>query len=338
METDAKGATGGASAVPAVPLVIGKEQAEKVFGQYVWERRSAVDRREATGLDTVETGPLLAESLAWIEVLRTRSSDEGWSASFGKPEFLIPAEKDQPGYPRSFVTVSRNFAGTDQQRAGAVHYFVQEAPGAEWKATALSWVNERPAVAGKAVVSNEVNRFVLRDKEIAAVGRDAAGAVTLSSTAGEDRKVCGRYAQYMSFTAPDGEPESEHFVPGALTTEVVKAYNVAFDHLELVRKRYAFEVTGTELPVMRLADGKSLVTCSFVRTDHWKGKNATFTYGTRNLGDVAALIGGGDKWWRDTVVRRSVTVTFEVAPQGPADVVGSNALVAPPLSAEGTPK
>lgn len=180
--------------------------------------------------------------------------------------------------------------------------------------------------------------FAARSKEIAAVGRDAAGAVVLSPTAAADREVCGRYARYMTFTAPDGKPESDHFVPGELTSEVVKAFNVLKGDLTDVTKGYAFEVAGGELPVMRLADGKSLVTCSFVRTDLWRGEGATFQYGNGALGDADTLLGGGHKWWRKTAVRRSVTVTFELPAQGPADVAGSNALEARALSAEGTPK
>ncbi|MFG2879312.1 hypothetical protein ACGFYU_30640 [Streptomyces sp. NPDC048337] len=326
-----------ASAAPVVPMVIGTEEAENVFNRYLSERMASLDRRDGAGLAAVETGELLKESLARIEVAKLRGVDAP-EFSFGRPEFFVPAERDQQGYPRSFVVLSRERSDeTNAVRDAAVHYFLQEAPGGSWKAAARSWVNDKPVVGGK----NESNMYHIfdyevRDQEIAAIGRDTAGAVTLSPTA--DREVCGRYAEYMSFTAPNGEPESGYFVPGELTSEVVKAYNVMKEDLELVRKQYAFEVVGAHLPVLRLADGKSLVTCSFVRTDNWAGKSATFKYGNGDYGGVDALLGGGYKWWRDTTVRRGVTVSFEVPPTGPADVVGSNALEATPLSAEGTPK
>ncbi|MFD9410865.1 hypothetical protein ACFWBN_28110 [Streptomyces sp. NPDC059989] len=322
-----------------MPMVIGKDEAENVFNRYLSERMASLDRRDGYGLAAVETGELLQESLARIGVAKLRGVDTP-EFSFGRPEFFVPAERDQPGYPRSFAVLSRERSdATNETRNAALHYFVQETPGGGWKVAARSWVNDKPLTPGKN--DSKMYRifgFEVRDKEIAAIGRDASGAVVLSPTAGEDRKVCGRYAEYMSFTAPDGEPGSENFVPGELTGEVVKALNVAWEDMDGITKRYGFEVTGGELPVVRLADGKSLVTCTFVRTDYWKGRKATFKYGSRELGDVGALVGGVDKWWLDTTVRRSVTVSFEVPAAGPADVVGSNVLKARPLSAEGTPK
>ncbi|MCJ1679228.1 hypothetical protein MTF65_18140 [Streptomyces sp. APSN-46.1] len=336
--TDAKAAVS-AAAAPVVPMVIGKGQAEDVYNRWVAERKSSLDRRDGAGLASVETGPLLAESLAAIEVAKARGVGARNSA-FGRAEFFVPAERDQQGYPRSFVALSR-VAGTEGNavREGALHYFTQEAPGGDWKAAAVSWVNDRPPlVRAKNETSWGTTYFELRKKEIAAVNRDAAGAAVLSPAAGADREVCGRYAEYMSFTAPEGEPESEHFLPGPLTGGMVGAYNVADEDLKLVTKRYAFEPTGGELPVLRLADGKSLVTCTFVRTDRWAGKKAAFRYGNGEHGDAAALLGGTDKWWVDSTVRLSVTATFEVPAEGPADVVGCNCLKPTVLSALGTPK
>ncbi|MCY0955251.1 hypothetical protein [Streptomyces sp. H27-S2] len=337
-KTDAKAAPAGSSAAP-VPMVIGHEQAEAVFNRYLSERTASLDRRDVAGLAVLETGELLKESLALIQVAKLRGVDVP-EFSFGRPEFFVPAERDQQGYPRSFVVLTREPSDhVNATRDAAVHYFVQEAAGGEWKAAARSWVNDKPVTPGKNDARMyKIFGFTARSKEIAAVGRDASGAVVLSPAAAADREVCGRYAEYMSFTAPDGEPESQHFLPGELTGDVVKAFNVLKEDLALVRKRYAFEKAGPELPVVRLADGKSLVTCTFLRTDYWTGKNATFRYGNGELGGVDALLGGEYGWWRDTTARRSATVTFEVAPAVPADVVGSNALQAPLLSAEGTPK
>lgn len=336
-KTDVKAAPAGPSVAP-VPMVIGQEQAGAVFSRYSWERRESVTRRDREGLAAVETGPLLAQNQAWVDLLKARARDAGWVDSFGRPEFLVPAEKDQQGYPRSFAVLSREFAGQPQNRSSSVHYFVQDAPGGEWKAAAMSWVNDR-AVAPDPARTNEIGGFRLRDKEIAPPVRDAGGAVALSPTAAADREVCGRYAKYMSFSVPGGEPKSEHFVAGELTGGVVDTYNVRGEKPERVDKRVSLEVVGGELPVLRLADGKSLVTCTFVRTDVWTGRKVVFKYGGSSLSDVGAVIGGMDAWWRDSTVRRSVTVAFEVpAGGGPAEVVGSNALEAPVLSAEGTPK
>lgn len=333
----ASGAPASPSPTPTMPMVIGEEQAKAVFNQYVWERSASLDRHDSDRITQVETGPLLAESLAQIDVFKKRASSLGWYGNFRRPEFLIPAEKDQQAYPRFFLVVSRPNSSQEGERAGIVHYFLQADPGAAWKAAASSWVLDKPLKPGQPDDLSHKWNFTVRDKEIAPVGRDAGGAVKLSPTAGEARGVCDRYADYMDFTAPNGEPESKDFVPGKLTSEVVKAYNHFDEDLELVRKRYGFEVTGPELPVLQLGDGKSLVTCSFIRADTWTGRDARFKYGSGSHGDIDAMLGGGHQWWDRTSVRHSVTVTFEVPPTGPAEVVGSNALKAPVLSAEGTP-
>ncbi|MFD9356932.1 hypothetical protein [Streptomyces sp. NPDC060031] len=324
------------SPAPTAAMVIGKEQAEQVFNRYAEESFDAEVRRDEEAAAKLQTGPLLEASRARYAQLK-QAFPVAAESRYTQPSFLIPAERDQPGYPRSFVVLSKS-SWNPAGRETAVHYFVQEAPGGEWKAAAGSWVNDGPMKTQNEDTPSRHAGFGTRDKEIAPVGRDAAGAVTLSPTAGADREVCERYAEYMTFTAPDGEPQSEHFVPGDLTTGIVKAYNEANENLDFTRRRYHFEVVGQELPVVRLVDGKSLVTCSYRRTDHWSGKDAAFRYGTGRFKDVDALLGGGNKWWRDTTVRRSVTVTFEVPQAGPADVVGSNSLKAPLLSAEGTPR
>ncbi|MER6450852.1 hypothetical protein DEJ51_34275 [Streptomyces venezuelae] len=38
-----------------------------------------------------------------------------------------------------------------------------------------------------------------------------------SPTADTDRGACGRFADHLSFTTPDREPQSEEFAPGPLT-------------------------------------------------------------------------------------------------------------------------
>ncbi|MFG2236335.1 hypothetical protein ACGFNX_41205 [Streptomyces sp. NPDC048723] len=61
----------------------------------------------------------------------------------------------------------------------------------------------------------------VRKTRVAAVSRDAAGAAVLSPTAVADggacgRGACGRFADYLSFTTPDGESRrarSSHRAP-----------------------------------------------------------------------------------------------------------------------------
>ncbi|MFD6231299.1 hypothetical protein ACFWFZ_31215 [Streptomyces sp. NPDC060232] len=61
--------------------------------------------------------------------------------------------------------------------------------------------------------------------------------------------------------AADGEPESEYFAPGELTSDVVETYNHPENELRGVRRTFDLQVTAPDMPVLRLVDGKSLVTC-----------------------------------------------------------------------------
>ncbi|MGP3690227.1 hypothetical protein ACTVZO_36960 [Streptomyces sp. IBSNAI002] len=339
---------GTSSLAPPVPTVIGWDQAEEVVTRGF---RQAASARDETTLATLLTGALLQESVAQVRLKRwpdnlVRKAE----TDMYRREYLIPTERDQPGYPRSFAVLFRMTDTAEKDRAAGMYYFVQAEPGAAWKAAARTWATDRPAPQLPPEQFEDrgygTYGFEVRDRPIAAPAREPAGAAALSPTAASDRRVCGQYAEYLGFTAPHGEPESENFVPGKLTGEVVDSYNAEDGKKEWkgdLRHRYAFEVTGPELPVLRLADGKALVTCSYVRTDHREGKSGpttSFKYGGENAAsrDTDQLLGGGHKWWRNTDVRRVMTATFEVPEQGPADVVGCNCLNPPVLSAEGTPK
>ncbi|GGT09187.1 hypothetical protein GCM10010286_38220 [Streptomyces toxytricini] len=327
------------AAPPAPALVIGKEQAEKVFNTFAWEQSQFVKPGGQQGIASVATDPLLAEYRARAGV----PSDRGTAPTPQTgPQYLIPAERDWPSHPRWFAVVSRNHSQR-VERAAMTTYFTQAEPGGQWKAAAMTWMHDKPAPQlGEGEFEDrgyERFGFAVRDEEVAEVTRDAAGAAAAVPGAEEDRRVCGRYADHLSFTAPNGDPDSEHFAPGKLTSDVVRDYNHPEDELGGVRRSYGLEVTGPALPVLRLANGKSLVTCSFVRTDHWQGKSGGGTSWRFKFGKDDprnALLGGGSAYWRKATVRHSMTVTFEVPPQGKADVVGCNCLKPALLSAEGT--
>ncbi|MFJ9646315.1 hypothetical protein [Streptomyces sp. NPDC101206] len=307
---------------------------------YAWEQSQFRKPGGQDGIASVATDPLLSEYRARFGV-----PDHPGVAPMPRyrPEYLIPAERDQPGYPRWFVVISRDPYEQKAERAAGMTYFAQGEPGGPWKAAVMTWADDRP---GEQLAAGEFEDrayarfgFEVRDEEVAAASRDAAGAAVLAPTAGEDRQVCGHYADYLSFTAPSGEPQSEYFAPGELTSDVVRAYNHPDNEPAGVRRTFDLAVTGPEMPVLRLADGKSLVTCSFVRTDLWQGRTGaatsyTFWYGKNDPRD--ALLGGGRKHWRSTKVRLSMTVTFEVTPGGKAEVVGCDCLKPALLSAEGT--
>ncbi|MHC6624664.1 hypothetical protein ACYTFC_00900 [Streptomyces globosus] len=322
------------AAAPAPALVIGKEQAEKVFNTFAWEQSQFRKPGGQAGIASVATDPLLAEYRARAGVPFDRGTAPTPQTG---PAYLIPAERDWPGHPRWFAVVSRNHS-QKVERAAMMTYFTQAEPGGQWKAAAMTWMHDKPAPQlGEGEFEDrgyERFGFAVRDKEVAAVTRDAAGAAAAAPAAEEEGRVCGRYADYLSFTAPNGDPESEHFAPGRLTSDVVRDQNHPEEESGGMRRSYALEVTGPTLPVLRLADGKSLVTCSFVRTDHWQGTSWKVRFGKDDPRN--ALLGGGAAYWRKATIRHSLTVTFEVPPQGKADVVGCNCRKPALLSAEGT--
>ncbi|MFE4260487.1 hypothetical protein [Streptomyces sp. NPDC056883] len=325
-------------AVPVAPRVIGKGDAEKVFNEYAFSHSVAEGKADAVRIATLETGALLEESKARYARSVAQADYGRGSDTFTRPVFVIPMEGEQPGYPRSFAVFSKRDGGP-RDRATAVHYFTQGEAGGPWLAAAVSWVNGDAAVAGAPDRSPyEQLGLKVRDKEIAAPRAEPeAGGGVLSATAGEDRKVCGRYAEYMTFTAPRGERESEHFVPGPLTSEVVGVFNERDDQVDgLVRHRFAYEVAGAELPVVKLADGASLVTCTYVQTSHQENKAETNWFTFKKGSPIDDMLGGGGRHWADVKSRYAVTVVFEVPPQGPAAVVASNSLAPQLLSAEGT--
>ncbi|MEV7585394.1 hypothetical protein [Streptomyces erythrochromogenes] len=322
------------SVPPPPPLVIAQADAEKVFGRFEWERRTPAGWKETDATSQVATGPLLAEwkAKASIRTLRNTPGTEPDSTGLVNPSFVIPAERDQPSYPRYFVVFSKA-NGWENGPATAVHYFQQEAPGGEWKAAVETWVAmEAPAP----LESTSVSRFAwttvqLRPTPVAAAGRDAAGAAVLSPTAEADRAVCGRFADYTSFTTPD-EPESDAFAPGPLTGEMVAKLAAKAKEPELknlLTYTFEHEVSGPALPVLKTAGGSSLVACPLTRTQKTRGKESTVTFTFGEGSDDSALLGAKDKKWRSADAKQSLTALIELpaaASPGPAQVVACNCL------------
>lgn len=325
------------SAAPVVPRVISVADAEKVFNNFGWANSVAEGKADFAAISKIQTGALLEESKARHERKNLHSIVRDGDTDFARPVFVIPTEREQPGYPRSFVVFSKVDSYVED-RATAVHHFVQDGPGGAWKAAAVSWLYGAPVKAGESPARYlEGKNLLMREKEIAApVTEPAAGAV-FSSRAEEDRKACGRYGDYLSFTAPDGKRGSEHFVQGPLTGGVVDAYNAKDDLVDgLVRTSFAYAPTGGSLPVVRLASGASLVTCTYVMSEHGENKPGTKWFSFKKGGDTERMLGGA-RHWKVVDRRWAVTAVIEVPAQGPADVVTVNSRGAELLSAEGTP-
>ncbi|MET9689618.1 hypothetical protein ABZY81_14230 [Streptomyces sp. NPDC006514] len=318
------------SVAPPPPLVITQAEAEKVFNQFEWERRTPAQWKSADGLAKVATGPLLTGWRATAALTAAQKDTVGSVSALTEPTFAIPAERDQPSYPRSFVVFSKA-SGRESGQATAVDYFVQEAPGGEWKAAVETWV----ATAAPVPLDTEnVVKFTglsvqLRKTAVGAVGRDAAGAAALSATADADRAVCDRFADYMSFTTPD-EPEDDRFAPGPMTDGAVKELGEKAKGPKLKGLlTYAFEheVTGPQLPVLKLDNGTSLVACPLLRTEKVRGTDSTVTFSMSDGSDYSALLDAKDKRWRSSDAQLSLTALIELPPAGtpgPAQVASCN--------------
>ncbi|MFF9978977.1 hypothetical protein [Streptomyces erythrochromogenes] len=322
------------SVPPPLPPVIAQAEAEKVFGRFERERRTPAGWKATDDTSRVATGPLLAEwkAKASLRTLRDTPGSQPDSTGLVKPSFVIPAERDQPSYPRFFVVFSKA-NGWENGPATAVHYFQQEAPGGEWKAAVETWVAMEAPVP---LESTSVTRFAwttvqLRPTPVAAAGRDATGAAVLSPTAEADREVCGRFADYTSFTTPD-EPESDAFAPGPLTGEMVaklaeKAKQPALKNL--ITYTFEHEVSGPALPVLKTANGSSLVACPLTRTQKTRGKATTVTFTFGEDSDDSALLGAKGKEWRSADAKQSLTALIELpaaSSPGPAQVAACNCL------------
>ncbi|WP_412079620.1 hypothetical protein ACLF6K_39555 (plasmid) [Streptomyces xanthophaeus] len=319
-----KGGQSGAAAKPAAeapqPLVITQAEAEKVFSRYEWERRSSMGWKESEGIAKVVTGPLMAERKADAALRAIQGDLQGAVAGLVNPAFAIPAERDQPSYPRSFAVFSKA-NGREDGPATAVHYFVQEAPGGEWKAAVETWVATAASVPLEA---GDVSPFAglavqLRKTPVAAVSRDAAGAAVLSPTAEADRGACGRFADYLSFTTTDAEPQSAEFAQGPLTAGAIGELKAKAEHpglKGLVRYTYKHEVTGPQLPVLKLDNGTSLVACTLLRSEHVEGKAGTVSFTFDEDSGHSTLLDAKGKRWRSSDAKLSLTAVIEVPAAG----------------------
>ncbi|MFJ3927752.1 hypothetical protein [Streptomyces sp. NPDC090022] len=315
-------------------------EAEKVFDRFERESLASTDWRDKEGIAKVATGPLLAEQQAGYD--RRRVSDKRVNAArFTRLVFMIPAERDQPGYPRSFAVFGKP-DGRDNDPQSGVHYFVQEGPGGEWKAALASWVAAGPGFDPSGFPNASPYQPVevkVRPTPLSAVRRDLSGAVVLSPTATADRQVCERYAEYLGTAPADGGPKGDWFAPGELTSGTVEHFKPRKSEEGTVASGYDYATSGPELPVLRLENGKALVACSLVQNERTVAAKAS-AYIRLGKGDpVDVLLGGKQAKWSRVDVKRSMTVLIEVpgGGGGAAEVVGCNCRDPQLLSAEGDP-
>lgn len=325
--------SGSASGGPVQALT--RAQAEEVFETYVRENAAADEKGDTEAVARVEGGRLLEESRAEARLHRARGSKDK-PLRYVRPVFLLPQAPQGAPAPRGFAVLSK-WEGRETDRSSVLHYFMRGEDGGSWKAVAATWVVTEPPpenASAKPTPSPEQGQIKVRPKVLPALAQDGSGPVEVSPTAAADRAVCRRYADYLSFTVPAGKPDSPHFERGDFTGKLVGYFN-DWDEKELLRS-FSYEPAGEELPVLRLKNGGSLVTCTLDGTFHDRGRTPGNWIEPEAGGDSEVLLGGAARKWASIEERWSVTAVLEVPEGGgPATVLSTDAYKATKLSVKG---
>ncbi|MEU5159569.1 hypothetical protein AB0G74_08155 [Streptomyces sp. NPDC020875] len=339
----------GPAAAPPGPVAVRAQEAQRVFEAYAGANAAADAALDGSAIRAVQTGPLLAESLAEYTVAR-RTGAELPRAGFRRPTFLIPDARHDRGYPRWFAAVSK-WEGREADRTSALHYFVQREPKGPWRAAVASWVVTAPEPAA-APPSAARPGFTGHDPAAGAPqdlvrpgtpvlpppDRAATGTIRTSSTPAADRAICDTLA--TSLSGPAGGPRSaeavaadRRFTPGPFTSGL-RSYVSGLADERLIRG-YTYRATETGAPVFRLQSGGSLVTCSLIREHRLAGSGDGDTVVFTEGSGTDALLGGGGREWRRVDERSSATAVIAVPARRnePATVLSCDCYAPQTLSA-----
>ncbi|MFF3210832.1 hypothetical protein ACFYYB_09210 [Streptomyces sp. NPDC002886] len=337
------GPSSAGTAAGAAPLLT-EARAKEVFDRYVLENAAADAKGDTEALARVEGGRLLEESRAVARLDRAKGT-KATPVRYVRPVFLIPAVAEGAPAPRGFAVLSKR-EGAEKDRSSVLHYFTRGGGGGDgdgaggagdWKAVVATWVVTVPPPAtpsASPTASPKEGVIRVRPKVLPEPARGAAGNAELSPTATADTAVCGRYADYLSFIAPAGKPDSPYFEPGDFTGTMVDHFNGWA--AEKLQRSFSYRPVGEELPVFRLKDGGSLVTCTLEGTYRNRGVTSANWALLDADSDSEALLGGGRRKWAGIEEVWSATAVVEV-PQGggPATVLSTDAYDATKLSVKG---
>ncbi|AZK94126.1 hypothetical protein [Streptomyces tsukubensis] len=347
------GGSGSGSPSPAAPgpMVLRSQEAREIFQDYADSKAAADAALDEASIRMVQTGPLLAESLAQYAIAR-KSGTALPLAGYRNPTFLIPDVRSGEGYPRWFASFSKR-EGRETDRTAEVHYFVQDRPGSPWRAAVGGSALTGPEPAPPLPPSVRYEEFAapLPDTKypqdvvrpgtpmLPALDRAAAGAIRMSGTAAADRRVCDTLAASLTTTVP-GEPSpaavaaDREFASGPFTTGL-RSYAVGLSG-DGLRRDYTYRATDAGLPVFRLESGGSLVMCTLTRDHRVSAPGGDRTVAFTAGSDTDVLLDGG-RSFRRVDQRGSVNALVELpADQGePATVLSGNGYAPQILSATG---
>ncbi|MFE3205848.1 hypothetical protein [Embleya sp. NPDC059237] len=306
------------------PPVISEAEARQVLERYDTENNASNAALDGNRLAGVEGGELLEASLAGYRADRL-IPDRKPSEPFTHldPRFWIPRAS---GHPRTFVAVAATHADSEDK---AVVHFVQDTPGAAWKAvfTAYARVGDPPATASASPERQARPKF--ED-----VARDPSGAARTATNAGAGA-VCERYAAAMS--VPAGPAASEaRLAPGSYTTDLRK--RIEDDAHRDERMSQTTTVTARPLTrqVFRTASGARLVPCVLDKAIETKTL-VPETHLTATTPRTIAFL-GRDKPF--TTIRTTflacVLILVPDTPDAPATVLTGGLGQSHPLDATGT--
>ncbi|MEV8099267.1 hypothetical protein [Kitasatospora sp. NPDC085879] len=323
------------SAAGTVIPALTEAQAQDVFERFARESVAAQENGDSAALGEVEGGPLLEESQADGRLRKARG-DADAPRRYVRPTYLIPqAAPGQPA-PRAFAVLSK-VEGKETDRSSYLIHFTRAADGGKWKAVASAWVlTEAPVRTASPAPSPSPKEGVItvRPEVMPPLAREASGAVGLSAAPAAASGVCGHYAQYLSFTVPAGRPDSPDFERGDFTSKLVDYFNGWND--DRLQRTFSYRAVGGELPVFRLDNGDSLVTCTLEGTHRVRGATPANWINLNAGSDSDTLLGGGARKWASLEEVWAVTAVVEVPQDGsPAKVLATDAYGATKLSVKG---
>ncbi|MEF9881129.1 hypothetical protein [Streptomyces sp. P9-A4] len=337
------GSTSGSASSGAEP-VLTEALARQVFEKYVRENAAADAKGDLEATARIEGGRLLEESRAEAR-LRVAKGDKDTPVRYVRPVFLVPAAGSGTGAgagesaPQGFAVLSKR-QGQESDRSSVLHYFVRGGDGEGWRAVVATWVVTEPPAGTPGTSapapdpSPEKGVLALRPKVLPSPARGASGRAELSPTGAADAAVCGKYAEFLSFTVPGGKSDSPYFVRGEFTSKLVDFFN-GWHEKQLVRD-FTYRPVGQALPVFRLDNGGSLVTCTLEGTFHDRGRTPADWISTNEGSDTEVLLGRAGRKWSTIEEVWSVTAVVEVPKGGgPSTVLSSNAYKATKMSVKG---
>ena len=191
-------------------MVITRAEAQRVFDRYNEVYTAADAALGAAAIQEVQTGVLLAESLAAYEIHR-KAGTKDTATRYVRPTYLIPTVADEPAFPRHFAVLSKRM-GDETDRSSIILYFTQTQAGGPWKATAGTWVvtdapqtSAGPSASAAPAPAPTGHTITVTPKVLPELRRNAGGAVQLSASADANRAACDNYANYLTFSPPNGK-------------------------------------------------------------------------------------------------------------------------------------